>query len=496
MNDKIFDFETVTPESVGVDSTGVIKFLESLEERKLNMHSIIGLRHGKIFFEGYYSPMSKDRKHRMYSISKSFVSAAIGLLYDEGRISLDDKIVKYFPDHLPENPDPNLMNVTIRDMLMMSTCYDGGSYDRDTPNWTHSFFNSPSSHPSGTIFNYDTSGTNVLNVLVERLTGKPFLEYMKDKMLRELGFSEDAWCVKMPEGNSWGGSGVICTTRDLARFALAFLNRGNIGGKQYLSGEYIDMATSKQIDNNRTGYIDDCITGYGYGYFIWRTWRNAYTMWGMGGQYALCIPEKDMLFVINADNQGTNDSATLFPSLWDNIITPAKDSAITENATAYAALNNKLSTLSLPVPMGEAVSPYAEKINGVTYTFSDNNLMGITKLRFELEGDHGALYYTNRRGDKKITFGLGKFVNSTFPETSYYGDTMLTPADREYLCTTAAVWSDPSILLVRCNIIDDYFGNLTMSFGFKKDKKVSVYMVRNAEWFLDDYGGIAEGTAE
>ncbi len=495
MNEKAFEFEKVTPESVGVDSVGIEKFLSVLEERKLHMHSVMGIRHGKIFFEGYYAPMTKNRKHRMYSVSKSFVSAAIGLLYDEGKISLDDKIVKYFPDQLPENPEPYLMDVTIRDMLKMSACYAESTYNRNTPDWTKTFFNTPASHPSGTIFNYDTSATYVLDVLVERLTGKPFLEYLKDKMLRELGFSEDAWCVNAPEGISWGGSGVMCTPRDLAKLGLVFLNRGKIGDRQYISSEYIDMATSKQIDNNRTGYIDDCINGYGYGFYIWRVWRNAYTMWGMGGQYALCVPEKDMLFVITADNQGTNDTPVIFPALWDNIITPAVDSPLPENPAALASLNNKISTLALPIPDGNIDSSYAAKVNGVTYHLK-NNQMGITKIRFELEDDTGTLYYTNSRGDKKLTFGIGKYVTSSFPETDYFGDTMLVPSGREYICTTAAVWSDPSILLVRCDIIDDYFGNLTMSFGFKKDKKVSVYMVKTAEWFLDDYAGIAEGSAE
>ena len=75
-------------------------------------------------------------------------------------------------------------------------------------------------------------------------------------MLRELGFSEEAWCIKAPEGNSWGGSGVICTTRDLARLALVYMNNGRIGGKQYLSEEYVKAATSRQIDNMASGHRD------------------------------------------------------------------------------------------------------------------------------------------------------------------------------------------------------------------------------------------------
>ena len=105
----------------------------------------------------------------MYSVSKTFVSTAIGLLVDEGRISLDDRICDYFKDQLPANPHPYLLNTRIRDLLMMASPYTTNTYHRYAKDWTWTFFNTEPSHPSGTISQLNTSATFILDVLVERL---------------------------------------------------------------------------------------------------------------------------------------------------------------------------------------------------------------------------------------------------------------------------------------------------------------------------------------
>lgn len=312
------------PEEVGVRPEWVEEYVQEMNRRRKMCHSVLMMRHGKVFAEGYWKPFGPQQLHRMYSVSKSFVSAAVGLLADQGRISLDDRIVTYFPDLLPEQVNPYLERTTIRDMLRMATPYpNGATYRGSDQNWIETFFQAPhgqADHPAGTRFLYDTSCSYTLNVLVERLTGMPFLEYLKDNMLRELGFSEEAWCVQAPEGYSWGGSGVECTTRDLARFALVFLNGGALGGKRYLSREYVRQATSKQIDNLGPEGVDK-MHGNGYGYQIWMTCDGSFSFCGMGGQLAICVPQKDFLLVCTSDMQGDPDEYTcVFDVLWDTVL--------------------------------------------------------------------------------------------------------------------------------------------------------------------------------
>ena len=164
------------PESVGVSPAWVTAFVRALNRRGEMHHSFLMMRHGRVFAEGYWAPFTASSKHRMYSVSKTFTSAAIGCLVDEGKLRLTDKIVDYFPDQLPAQRDPYLAETTIRDLLMMSTPYPtGATYTQpgvDRMNWLHSFFHPTIApdHPAGTLFHYDTSATYVLDVLVERLT--------------------------------------------------------------------------------------------------------------------------------------------------------------------------------------------------------------------------------------------------------------------------------------------------------------------------------------
>lgn len=112
------DLKTVAPEELGFSSKWVENFIDTMEHNEICLHSFMMLRHGKVGAEGYWKPFDKDKLHRMYSASKTFVSAAIGMLADEGKISLDDKIIKYFPDKLPKGElQPYIADTTIRDLL-------------------------------------------------------------------------------------------------------------------------------------------------------------------------------------------------------------------------------------------------------------------------------------------------------------------------------------------------------------------------------------------
>lgn len=479
------------PENLGIPSQSIINMLDDFDKNGLYMHSFMLLRRGKIAAEGYYKPFCPDTPHRMYSISKTFTATAIGLLCDEGKISLDDKVYKYFPDKCPPDLHPYIKAAAIRDLLMMATPFSATTYASLKYNdWAWTFFNTKPDHPPGTVFNYDTSGSYILNVIAERVSGMPFLEYLKEKMLRYIGFSENARCIKAPEGNSWGGSGVICTTRDLAKFALVYLNKGNINGKQLISREFVNAATARQIDNNVWGH--EKRLAFGYGYQIWLTRDNTFSFMGMGNQLAICIPEKDMLFVCTADNQG-NETAekTIYDCLWNNIIEKAKNEPLPENSAAYNLLLERISKLSLYMFPGEKHSETEREIDGVPYKMNENP-MGISELRLEFLKDYGKLSYNTPRGEKEILFGYGEYKEGVFPETHYSGDTIGTPANRPYRCVAAGVWTQQHKLVIKVNIIDDYFGNLTINLGFK-GQEVGMVMHKTAEWFLNEYQGFAGG---
>lgn len=491
---KKFEFENYLPEKLGVSSRWIEKFLDRLDEKKICMHSFLMLKEGKIIAEGYWKPFDREHLHRMYSVSKTFVSAAIGILSDQGKISLENKIIDYFPDKLPEGELHHYVKeMNIRDLLIMATPYScGTTYKFADKDWVWTFFNEKNVHPSGTVFYYDTSGTYILNVIVERVTGKPFLEFLKDHMLREIGFSENAWCIKAPEGYSWGGSGVMATTRDLAKFASVFLNGGKFNGKQYISSEYVRNATKKQIFNNNEGAGQR--SNAGYGYQIWILENGAFAFRGMGSQHAICIPEKDFLFVCTADTQGsTFHDEAIYDYLWFEVVEKISG-GLADDQEACERLAKRCESLAFLPPDGNADSEIREKINGVPYILNENP-MKISKLSVEFDKEIGILNYTTPRGDKKLYFGLKHYLEGDFPETHYSGDTIGNPANRMYKSTSCGVWVDKTQLIIRTYIIDDYFGNLTIVLSFKNNE-IGVRMQKNAEWFLDEYHGFAGGIIE
>ena len=257
------NFKKGSPESAGIPSGCLLHFLDRLQKKQVPMHSFLLMRHDTLIAEGYYAPYQKDTLHRMFSISKSFTSIAIGLLEAEGKLSLDDPIVSYFPDKIPANVHPWIAAMTIRDMLMMRTCHAATTYKVDMKSdWVESFFTVPPTHPAGKLFHYDTSSAHTLSALVERLSGMPMLDYLKEK-LSVLEFSDESYMLTDPFGVSMGGSGLVALPSDLLKFGYLLSHDGNIDGTQLVSASYIKTATSHLSDTRITAPLPSEACGYG-----------------------------------------------------------------------------------------------------------------------------------------------------------------------------------------------------------------------------------------
>ena len=171
-------FKTVFPENKGVSSGNIADYISYLKRRGIIMHSILMLRGNDIIAEYYYEPFHKEFQHRMYSETKSYVSIAIGLLEEEGKLNLDDKIVDWFPEKIDCEISPNLKEQTIKNMLMMETSvYPDYWFTSGNPDRVNLYFHGrPKPYPAGTIWEYDSPGSQVLCALVEKITGKYLLE--------------------------------------------------------------------------------------------------------------------------------------------------------------------------------------------------------------------------------------------------------------------------------------------------------------------------------
>lgn len=294
----------------------------SIQNFPFPMHSICIWQKGQILQEEYFAPYTKERKHRMFSITKAYTSLAIGALMSEGKLSLDDPIVKHFPEFVPENASEWLTKMTIRDMLSMRTCHKSTTYKiNEKENWVRSFFITPPDHAPGKIFKYDTSSAHTMAALVKKLTDKGVLDYLREVYLDRIGFSQDAFVLTDPFGSEIGGSGMVAYPNDLLVTAKLLLSLY----KGTWETDYPDLAGCADSIYDRSfwtryaAYIREAMTyhtsnrhdaktldeGQGYGYQFWMLQDGGIMMYGMGGQYMAIYPDIDLIFITTADTQST-----------------------------------------------------------------------------------------------------------------------------------------------------------------------------------------------
>ena len=480
-----------TPESVGVSSKSIRKFISRLEEREMHTHSVLLMRGDSIIYEGYWAPFHKDYNHRMYSITKSFVAVAIGLCEEDGLINLDDKMVDYFPEKIDITLDENIKNQTIRQMLTMTTV--GMSVDwfySTDKDRTHLYINDRAQRrPSGTIWEYDSAGSQVLCALVERVTKKRIFDYLNERIFSHLGTFKNAKILKTGNGDSWGDSAMICTTRDLASFARFVMSYGVHNGKRLMNEAYLKAATSKQVDNRWDVHMH--AFHHGYGYQIWKGPEDSFAFVGMGDQLAVCIPKYDLIFCCTGDNQGNEASSDyIIYQLWDCIIDEISHTPLDENEEEQKKLQDLTNGLELFAVKGNKDSSFRDKINGKTYVCHKNK-MNLDEFTVTFENEESGVFSYVKDGHRmELPFYINKNRFGIFPELGYsreYGS-LRTTDGHKYKDAVSAAWLQENKLMLFVQIIDEYFGNASLTLAFRDDV-ATVLFFKIAEDFLYGYDG-------
>lgn len=481
-----------TPEAAGVPSGAIERYIQRLTDARLLMHDVLIARNGALICEAYWKPIDESFRHREYSCSKSFVSVAVGLLIERGRLHMEDRCVDFFADVAPADVHPWLKEMTIRDCLRMATCYEAGSsYKPTDPDWARTFFTAEVSHKPGQVYAYCTTATTMLCMIIQKAGGQEFMSVLRP-VFDEIGVSRDAFCVETPCGHEWGGSGVCLTAREFLKFADLCTHYGAYHGKQLLPEVYMREATTKQIDNGAFhAHADE---DEGYGYQFWPMRNGGFAMHGMGGQFALCLPDKSLTLITNAyDELNAHALCTIFDAFWEEIYPNLSPAPLPEEPAAHAQLTARTNQLSIPTPPGNPHSAIESAVSGRTYEMAENRL-GMKTLRFDFTEDGGTLTYENASGVHTLPFGAGHYHRGPFPETEYYGRRIGTPCHRGYDSLTAVAWRLPNELMLYTQIIDIHLANLRIAFAFESDS-VTLNARKHAEWFLTDYEGFATGTA-
>lgn len=331
-----------TPEAQGVPSQAVLDFVETVDKKINTLHSFMVVRHGFVIAEGWWKPEAADKPHILMSLSKSFTSTAVGLAIEEGKLSLNDPVLKFFPDDAPAEPSENLQAMTVRDLLTMTGGHDTEvKFVHEGPT-VRRFLAHPVVHKPGTHFQYNTPGTYTLSAIVTKVTGRTALDYLKPRLFEPLGIDNPEWDGST-EGNSLGGYGLHLRTEDIAKFGQLYLQNGEWEGKQLVPKAWVEQATSKQVPNEQEDHSKIGLDWQqGYGFQFWRCTHNAVRGDGAGGQFCVVMRDQDAVVAITAQ---TGDMQGELNAIWDKLLPAFQAEELPGNPAAQEKLKAVVANL-------------------------------------------------------------------------------------------------------------------------------------------------------
>ena len=293
-----------TPAGQQADPAAILAFLDAVESRPdIEMHSLMVVRHGQVIAEGWWAPYGADRRHFLYSLSKSFTSTAAGLARAEGLLDLDDPVVKHFPEFEADITDPRSRAIRVRHVAAMASGHNrdmrAEALDRDPDEPVRGFLLIPPDQEPGTLFEYSQPCTYTLASIVQRNSGLPLTEYLRPRLFDPLGIGPVGWQT-WPPGRQQGFSGLFARTEDVAKLGLLYLQGGRWDGRQLLPADWVAQATSQQVANPDRENPD---WRQGYGFQFWMS-RHGYRGDGAFGQFCVVLPEQDTVVAITAADLG------------------------------------------------------------------------------------------------------------------------------------------------------------------------------------------------
>ncbi len=396
----------VNPGEVGISAAAISAFINGVQQKVQGLHSFMLLRHGKVAAEGWWAPYSPQHPHMLYSLSKSFTSTAVGLAISEGHLTVEDPVLKFFPESAPVTPSDNLRAMKVKHLLTMSTGHDKDATGPTTAapdgDWVKAFLSLPVEHDPGTHFAYNSAATYMLSAIVQKLVGQPIVAYLTPRLFNPLGISGQTW-ETCPRGINTGGWGLMVKTEDIARFGQLYLQKGQWAGKQIIPAAWVEEATTKKISNGDPTTPSDWAQGYCYQF--WRCRHNAFRGDGAFGQYCVVLPELDAVLAITS---GVGDMQAILNCVWDQLlpgIAPG-DSATEEG---QEELRKQIAALQIAPPTGEASSAMAHSVSGKMYVF-DANAYHLKSMHIDFHGAEAMLTLTGETETQQIKAGHTRWV--------------------------------------------------------------------------------------
>lgn len=471
---QVGDLPRAVPEDEGIPSAALSAFFDSLQLLPgVEVHGVMVLRHGRVVGEVYPQPFDARYKHTVFSCSKTFVAAAVGLAVADNRLRLDDRVAVFFPEMLPDSVSPALADMTVRHLLTMTS---GVKPDWQLRNhsrqWVRDFLAKPV-HEPGKHFAYDSMVTYLLAAIVQKVTGKTLLDYLQERIFTPLNIHDVAWEVS-PEGIQTGGWGLHIQAESMAKFGQLLLQGGCWQGRQLLPRWWVEQMSARQME---TG-------GDAYGFQMWLCeYAGAVRADGALGQYILIIPDKDMVVVITECS--LNNGRPQRRLVWNGLLPAVSDQPL-QAGRDYRRLQKRTSEATLPLLPGRKSSALSRQLHGKTFYLGKNRL-GWQSIRMDFdEKDCVALHVTADAlpaspadTARALTYTCGyrrwlKLDTSGQPLYSIRAQDRFKGLDSTFVVAGQYAWASPQELKVQLRYVD-WFSGIDLTFRVAGDRLLMTY---------------------
>ena len=299
-------FNRSTPERHGISSRRIYDMLCALEtEPRANVQGLMILHGGEVISECVRDGYEVNMWRLSHSMSKTVTGMAIGMLIDEGALTLEDRVVDIFPEVAYK--DKAFASITVRHLLSMTSGVSFGEAGSVTEHeWTRAFFESPLKFAPGTAFAYNSMNSYILARIVERKSGMRFVDYLAPRLFLPLHITNYFW-EQSYEGCAKGGWGLYLSMESWAKIGYMVLSGGTFESRRILSEWWIEESTRKQADS-------PTVNGdFNYGYHLWVDRHDEDVLFnGMLGQNVWINPKNGIVVVmICGNNELFQDSPAL-----------------------------------------------------------------------------------------------------------------------------------------------------------------------------------------
>jgi CubicO group peptidase (beta-lactamase class C family) len=375
-------WQAAAPETAGFRSNKIAEGLLAIRREDIPIHSLTIVRHGSLMVDAYFYPYDGSTVHDVASVTKSVMTTLIGIAVDQGKLSLDDPMVSFFPDRTIANLDDRKQRITVAHLASMSSgleCVEANEETQRTmmatQDWVQFALDLPVMWEPGEHFVYCNPAIHLLSAILQQATGMTALEFAQVNLFEPLGIHDAEWTAD-PQGYNRGWGDLFLQPQDMARLGYLWLHQGRWEDRQIVTREWVEAASQRRLTG--TGRTED----YGFGWWISAEDEELPFVMaaGIGGQNIKVFPSVDLVLVTTG---GGLEMDMIDPYLiatigdWENPL-PA-------DATGVAALEAAVrETVRPPAASPLAALPEtADAISARTYVFDANPLIAWVRLDFD-----------------------------------------------------------------------------------------------------------------